>query len=886
MSLTFGLKMWYICQNLSIMKNIFLYIYLLTIFIAPGQGYAVTPRPGITLFQQPDGTFLSLILKGDERLHLGYTTDGYAVLPLAGQGYNYALADAAGNLVRSGILAHDLKERSASEITFLQDIRKNLFFSPAQVRERQSRLAASTRAPLSGTFPTTGIRKMLMILANFSNTQTTFSQSNFNNYMNQVNYNGTGSFRDYYLEVSRNLLTVNTTVTVWVTLPNTHDYYGPEARWGEFARDAVLAAEAQGQVDFSEYDNNLDGMVDGVAIIHQGRGQEESGNPLDIWSHSWQISAAGFNVVLDGVVVDSYTTMPEKGNAVSMGTIGVMCHEFGHNLGAPDFYDTDYTAGGEYDGTGYWDLMAAGSWNGINAAGDKPAHHIAWTKWLFGWISPVTINTGTYTLQNPALNAQCYRFNTTTPNEYFLCENRQLTGFDAALPGHGMLIYHVDGSYVSLHTGANNINATSHQGLYPESATSTTANGIMTSSGSTINTSGCPWPGTSYKTTFTDATTPNAKSWAGANTGLPITNISENSTTGVITFCVNGCTSPLDPQTFTAVSAGPFQINLAWTKNSSADPVMIAWSSTPAFGTPVNGTSYLTGSSLPGGGTIIYSGSGNSFSHTGLGPNTTWYYRIFSLLPGNQYSPGTTTYASTGCGIMNVLPLIQDFEANQSTPACWTEENSMPAWEYITGGFGGIPAAAHSGAFNARLSDNTATSNTNKLISPVLNLSSFSGVTLSFWHTQARWQPDQDELRVYYRTTSGGAWVLLASYTASITSWTSRTLNLPNLSATYQVAFEGDAQYGHGVCIDDIAIRAEGNWIGGTPGNPDIWGVASNWDDGLVPSATTDVYVTSRPYQPVVNATGNCRNLTIESGAAINVTTGIQLNVNGNIIKK
>ena len=140
----------------------------------------------------------------------------------------------------------------------------------------------TTKAALSAGFPSTGTRKLLVILANFSNTTTTYPQANFDNYMNQVNYNGTGSFRDYYLEVSYGQLTINTTVTIWVTLSNTHDSYGPEAMWGQFALDAITAANNQTSVNFADFDNNSDGIVDGVAIFHQGRGQEESGSTLDI----------------------------------------------------------------------------------------------------------------------------------------------------------------------------------------------------------------------------------------------------------------------------------------------------------------------------------------------------------------------------------------------------------------------------------------------------------------------------------------------------------------------------------------------------------------------------------------------------------------------------
>jgi M6 family metalloprotease-like protein len=96
----------------------------------------------------------------------------------------------------------------------------------------------------------------------------------------------------------------------------------------------------------------------------------------------------------DGVNINKYSCSAElRGNSgTNISTIGVICHEFGHVCGAPDYYDTDYGTGGQYTGTGNWDLMAGGSWNGINAAGDCPAHVNGYQKWLYGWANPVLLS--------------------------------------------------------------------------------------------------------------------------------------------------------------------------------------------------------------------------------------------------------------------------------------------------------------------------------------------------------------------------------------------------------------------------------------------------------------------------------------------------------------
>lgn len=101
-------------------------------------------------------------------------------------------------------------------------------------------------------------------------------------------------------------------------------------------------------LDLRDFDNDGDGILDGLAVIHQGTGQEASANANDIWSHSAIIYGQTFN----GVSVRRYTIEPEC-LAKNISTIGVICHEFGHALGAPDFYDTDYaSSGGEFCGTG------------------------------------------------------------------------------------------------------------------------------------------------------------------------------------------------------------------------------------------------------------------------------------------------------------------------------------------------------------------------------------------------------------------------------------------------------------------------------------------------------------------------------------------------------
>jgi M6 family metalloprotease-like protein len=471
---------------------------------------AVPAAPFLTTYTQEDGSTLEIYVRGDERLNWTETSDGYTLLTKNKSKY-YAVKDRDGDLVVSDILANDPANRSAEEVDFLRSIPKKLAYSRAQIN-----IAKEIRTNRLGGFPTSGENNMILILANFADTNPTYSQANFINMMNQNNYSGIGSFKQYYLEVSYGQLTVNTTVVGWVDVPHNHDYYGPQDRWSEFARDAVEAADPL--VDYSQFDNDGDGRVDGVAIYHQGRGQETTGDTSDIWSHSFSLTSAGYYLNLDGVQIADYTMQAEK-QYWSMAGIGVIAHEFGHNLGTPDFYDTDYQVGGNQDGTGEWDIMGSGAYNG---GGDRPAHHNMWTKKYFGWVQPQELYfDASVTVASSTTYPVAYYFTTPVNGEYMLMENVQQTGFNASVPGNGLLICHVDENWIMSHLNQNNLNATSHQGFY-----------VVAASGGT-NSSTATFP--SYTaTSFTDTSFPAIPSWGNYDVSKGLTGITK--TGGVVNF--------------------------------------------------------------------------------------------------------------------------------------------------------------------------------------------------------------------------------------------------------------------------------------------------------------------------------------------------------------
>lgn len=160
-------------------------------------------------------------------------------------------------------------------------------------------------------------------------------------------------------------------------------------------------------------------------------------------------------------------------------------------------------------------------------------------------------------------------------------------------------------------------------------------------------------------------------------------------------------------------------------------------------------------------------------------------------------------------GVQNML--TEGFE-DGSMPAGWSQVQVSGTinWTYRTGATSGTVTTAHTGTKNACFQDNSFSNYTTKLITPAINFTAgMTNATLTFWHAQEAWSSDIDKLKVYYKTSAGGSWILLQSYETSVTNWTQQTIALPNINSTYYLAFEGITHYARGLVIDDILVTAE-----------------------------------------------------------------------------
>ena len=768
--------------------------------------------PDSQVINQPDGSKLTIQLNGDEWFNWVATTDGYRIVRNQSGVFEYAIVLKSGDIVPSGIKVSDVNTRKPDEREFLRTLTKGPGISSEAIRKlRDERRRGSLKSSTVSTyFPTKGQHKLLVILANFSDTNPLYSRDAFNKYMNETGYNGTGSFKDFYLENSLGQLTINSVVTEWVTLPKPHDYYGPRASWGEFAYTAIKTASEQG-VDLSQFDNDGDGIVEGIAIIHQGPGQEVTGNEKDIWSHSWSLASAGYGQTartFNGVVVNQYTTQPETRNSVgAINTIGVICHEFGHNLGAPDFYDTNGDVDGQYYGTGRWDLMASGTYNG-SPSGSSPAHHNPHTKIFYNWINPIPINQPASLTLDPVLTTgKVYRINSPVANEYLLLENRQRTGFDIGLPGKGLLVYHVDGTWINTYRNSNTINIGAHQGLYPIAA------------GGVVNSSSCPFPGTSGNIQLTDLSNPSMKTWSGEGFNRSLTGIVEVGNVVYFDFMAfqNGSPLSLDVDEVSHSS-----LLIRWISANQDYPVLLAWSETGVFGTPVNGTPYSPGANITGGGEVLYFGTGlTQYLHNNLQSATKYYYSIWSEKDGAWTSPLKASGITSATPVSS-FPWVDGFENGLVQ---WRQEyvSGQYQWSIRTAGISNKPKSAYEGSNFASFYTSTTSNPVTRLTSPLLNLQAASDYVLEFRHFQASWETDQDQLRVLIKKESGGNWEELAFYNEDESEWIHRRIQIP-YHEPVKIAFEGIGKWGYGIGIDQVVIK-EAN--GCTIANPSVSSIIS-----------------------------------------------------------
>lgn len=518
---------------------------------------------------QPDGTEVTIIKRGDAHCNSVFTSDGYLLMRDAGLGYVYAMPGEGGMPVASTVRAHDAASRTEEELDFIgrlspDFVNEALAYKMSHARKtRLSTLPAFAernegmkRGPirLDTSFPSTGKQKALVILVEFKDVRfnqmnkTEFSRVDAHTYFSEMlnkpgfdTYGATGSAYDWFVANSGGRFEPEFDVVGPVTLPNTVSYYGQNDPWGNDLRAYEMTVEAckalDDQIDYREYDRDGDGYVDNVFLYYAGYGEADTQDryPETIWPHSWDLTESPLKapLELDGVKINHYACANETCGVVAVVNgrpifanrpdgIGTFVHEFSHVLGLPDLYQTRVYDDQVPFTPGEYSVLDYGPYNND---GLTPPNYSAFERYALGWLEPSPISvSGNYEIENLAESNKAYIIQTDNENEFFLLENRQQTGWDEYLPGHGMLVWHVDFDDEKFNgNDVNNIKDHQHVDLVE-------ADNIQDNN--TLD--GDPFPGYNNVRSFGFHTTPSLRSWSGKNTWRELTGISEAD--GKITF--------------------------------------------------------------------------------------------------------------------------------------------------------------------------------------------------------------------------------------------------------------------------------------------------------------------------------------------------------------
>ena len=266
----------------------------------------------------------------------------------------------------------------------------------------------------------------------------------FNSDRADIILNSENSARDYINQISSGQSTLNTTILdeIWVSSHNI-DFWGQDSDERDSGTDGVgvdnlvenAVKETLSDLDLSPWDFDKNGIIDRLLILHSANPQELGGGTSSIWSH---MSGLDKPIILNEWSINHYTIASTKSG------VGTVVHEMLHQMGAYDLYDVHSNLPtSNWNGIGEWGIMASGNWNGN---GNFPALPSSSTLELIGIERGIVVDPnvgGNFTL-SPISNGGNYLSIETGPGEFIKITNRGNFGFDASLPGHGILVEYQD----------------------------------------------------------------------------------------------------------------------------------------------------------------------------------------------------------------------------------------------------------------------------------------------------------------------------------------------------------------------------------------------------------------------------------------------------------
>lgn len=606
-------------------------------FLLSSSALAMPANPNSFIEKQPDGTEITLHIKGNEKFHWLEDNEGYTVIHKNGV-YSYARLNREGDLSATSARVGLIKPSSLGILKgILPSLAKRLGSDPT-----------SSSAAIQKVAPA-GVVKNLVVMIRFFNhgsrTLPTTSDMEFlfNTPGGHPTHAPTGSLKDVYLENSYGQMTLDSDFSGWINLTQTEDLYadgnsGLGPRFKDAIRDALVIIDQT--VDFSQYDSDSDGFIDSITFLHSGYGAEWGGTDSSgletvdrIWSHKSSIPTWTSG---EGVQVSDYHVSPalwgRSGN--NIGRIGVIAHETGHFFGLPDLYDID----SEGAGIGSWGLMA-NSW-GFDGSQLYPPHFSAWSKIQLGWVIPTTIDSdGDYSLAEVETNPEIFRIDQGFPaGEYLLIENRQPTGFDSLIPQGGLAIWHIDDNTATPYMeGFPGQAGWPSNGNHYRVALLQADGNYSLEEGANTGDLGDLFHATGVDTIDPGSfgSHPNTDAYQGGtilNTGHSINTISAAGSS--MSFCLGNCAPivVIAPSALTAAASSATSIILNWADNSSNENNFELERSldgntwTPLVSLSTNITQYVD---------------------SGLNQLTTYYYRVRASIGGNKSGFSNDANATT-----------------------------------------------------------------------------------------------------------------------------------------------------------------------------------------------------------------------------------------------
>lgn len=286
-----------------------------------------------------------------------------------------------------------------------------------------------------------------------------------------------------------------------------------------------------------------------------------------------------------------------------------------------------------------------------------------------------------------------------------------------------------------------------------------------------------------------------------------------------VQLVLEALTGPANPSGFSATTISSSQINLGWNLNPAANNVMVAFNTSNTFGVPVSGTTYAVDDMIAGGGQVLSNSNATAYSHTGLIPNTNYYYKAWSVNGAIEYSGGVATTAKTLCAI-ETNPFTQGFEAPAFPPDCWSlVAGGTYNWQrsVAASGYGVGTASAYANFFSI------SSVVPFDLVTMEFNI---PGAVLQFDHAYAGYSSVEiDKLKILYSTdgganytqlvellggptgplnTYGGTGLTTSSFVPTSTQWATKLYTLP--AGTNKVKFQAISAYGNNLYLDNISV--------------------------------------------------------------------------------